>query len=262
MILDDLRIPIMPGDIVTEGWYKPSVPDFHDQFRVLSVWHLEIPYKDASKDPVIEVWVNVECIHSKRTPARIGNQEQMKAAAVRRIEDRRLGYYLAEMERREDEAQAVAKLRARETDWLSTELKKRTELVNQHEAAARDYSRKIGELELSKSELQRAYGDALAACRFLVDAVDAQTNEKIRGTRTRRTFNADMRQAYEEALSVVERARRKVLRTIARGARSMEESLIALTMSQLEERGVNLDDFGAQTVDDIAAAWLEGGDLN
>jgi hypothetical protein len=32
-------------------------------------------------------------------------------------------------------------------------------------------------------------------------------------------------------------------------------ALVAFVMSELERRGVNLEDFGAKTVDDIAADW-------
>ncbi len=94
-ILSKVRLPLMPGDIVTKNIYFPA-SNRAEHFKILSVYDLEIPYKDGTQPPQRRTWANAEIVRSPDTPAAVGIQLTDPIHVFRRIEERTVADYIAE----------------------------------------------------------------------------------------------------------------------------------------------------------------------
>lgn len=102
-ILSRVNLPLLPGDIVTHNTYFPQ-SDVAEHYKILSIYNLEVPYKDDNRPPKLETWANVEIVRSPKTPAAVGVKMKSPIFAFRRVSDRTLGDYLKD---RKDRGVAV-----------------------------------------------------------------------------------------------------------------------------------------------------------
>ena len=95
-ILSKVKLPLMPGDIVTD---RPLFPNSKkaEHLKILSIWDLEIPYQDQDRPPHLETWANVEIVRSP-LPAAIGIKMSDPISKFGRVEKRSIADYIRDRE--------------------------------------------------------------------------------------------------------------------------------------------------------------------
>lgn len=136
---------ICKGDIV-QGIGLPSISGsallYGEVAKVLNIWRIEIPRADDSLPVMYETWLDLEIISSRHGNAQ-GTQLSDKIGTVKRQIGKR-------------SFQEYVQQRDHADQWCANELKDLRKLIRQHEAAARDLGRKIGELEQREGALENA----------------------------------------------------------------------------------------------------------
>jgi hypothetical protein len=95
-ILSRVSLPLLPGDIVVKNVYMAN-RDTAEQYKILEVYDLKIPYRDIKSHFMTETWANVEIVRSPIAAA-IGIQMTDKIQTFRRLEDRSIADYVRDLE--------------------------------------------------------------------------------------------------------------------------------------------------------------------